>query len=403
MVCLQFFKGGLRAPLFLFFSLKAHFVIEICLVLVLVLGGDVGLVLGESPLSGENPAHIGMRGNQLFISGEVFSANTALPLRDLLRDDWEAPLNLSDDNRAMALWHLAVGNDWQGWRLAGIYRGELFLSTSRDTLDLLYRIKRHEDLPVGKTYVIDLQAKGFTAQGVQIGRGFDASHLFAGLRGGVAINYLRGRQLQKGDLSGNASALTNKSYNFDLQLDYYYDHNYLYDRAPLDDGWGDGYGIDAGFLVERATGWGGGAAVRDLCGTMIWHHIPYTNAIADSQSWSSDEQGYQLFRPTIHGFEGYHHFRQRISPKVDGELWYRAEHHSVGGTVNVIDGERYLWLNAGWHPSLQREVTLAYLPASQLLSVTLRHKLFTMRLGADHPNPQQARALAVMALWSHPW
>lgn len=398
---LPLFPGGLRAPLFL--SRQRHFSLGTVVLLLVLFGGMVEPARGESPLSGDNPARIGAGGDRLILTGGVFAANTALPLRDLLRDDWGATLRLRDDNRALGIWRLAAGKDWQGWRLAGIYRGELFLSTSRDTLDLLHRVKRHEDLPLGQSYQIDLHVDGFTAQGVQIGRALDAGQLLPGLRGGVAVNYLRGRQLQQADLHGNASTLSRNSYNFDLQLDYAYDHNYLYDRAPLEEGWGDGYGIDAGLSIDRSRGWGGGVAVRDLFATMIWHHIPYTRARADSQSWSYDEDGYQRFQPSIHGFEGYRRLRQRLAPKVDGELSYRGEALSGGGTVNLVDGERYLWLNGGWQPSPQREVTLSYLPVGKILAVAWRQELFTVRLSADHLDPHQLRALEVMALWSQPW
>ncbi len=343
-----------------FLSLISHFVAIITLLSVLCL---IPPAFAQSPISGFNPATLIDRADGVFLDARTFWADNALPLQAIFLDKgWEGPFRPEDTNNLDVFWKTDAGIIYHGWRLAGFYRGELFLEANRDTVEILRMINLKQELPVGRTFDIDLRARGFSAKGIELSRGFriEGSGFGNGVTVGFAARYMRGEKIQEGTIKGNAISIASKTYDFDLQLDYVYDKNFLYKRRDTVPGTGDGYSFDIGMKYDFNDNLSAELLFRDIMGRIYWKDVPYTTADATSATKYFDKDGYMAFRPTIRGYEAYKDFTQKIPLKTDLIVTYKKYPFILSPTVNFIENRPLYWIDIGFKASSELSFDLGY-------------------------------------------
>lgn len=338
------------------------------------------LSLAQSPVSGFNPATLTNSPDGVFIEGQGFAGNNAVPLQAIFFDKWEGPFTPSARNNLDIYWKTDAGQVYRGWRIAGFYRGELFAETNNDTVEILRMINLEQELPVDREFEIDLKAEGFSAYGVEASRGISLDRFITGLTVGFTARYMRGEMVQEGTIKGNATATGSTSYDFDLSLDYIYDKNLIYDRKNTGSGAGDGYSFDFGVRYEFNKRLKGEVLVRDMWGRMYWSDVPYTTADATSDVKSYDEDGYQVYRPTIRGYEGYKSFTQKIPLKTDILLSYKEGPFTLTPTVNLIEGRPLYWMDLGYKATENTSFNAGYNTNYKAFSVGASYKKASLNL-----------------------
>ncbi len=133
----------------------------------------------ESPFSGFNPATLLKESRGVFVECKTLWANNAFPLRAIFFDEgWNGPFDPQDTNTMDIYWNIETGLIYQGWRIAGFSRGELFIDANKNTVEILRLIQLRENLPVGKKFDIDLKADGgFSVIGVEISKGINLNNI----------------------------------------------------------------------------------------------------------------------------------------------------------------------------------------------------------------------------------
>ena len=314
----------------------------------------------QSPLSDFNPAVLIDSPNIIFFDGRTFWADNALPLRAIFFDKWGGPFNPDTTNSSDNYWKTGAGLVHNGWRLAGYYRGELFMTANKDTIEILRMVNRKEELTEARVFEIDLKTDGFSAAGFELSKGIDLNKVTKGLSSGVTARYLRGEKIQNGSITGTVTSTGPMTYDFDFSLDYLYDENLVYDRRDTISGTGNGYSLDLGvrYLInERLSA---EVLLRDIGGRIYWRDVPYTTANATSDIKSYDEEGYQVYRPTIQGYEGYRDFTQEIPLKTDISLSYQKGVVALTPTVNFIEGRPLYWIDMEYIVSNDIHMLIGY-------------------------------------------
>lgn len=352
-------------------TVKRHLIIFAILILIFAFDSNA---LAQSPVSGFNPAELVDALDCIFIDERAFAGNNALPLRALFFDKWEGPFSPGARNNLDAYWKADTGLISHGWRIAGFYRGELFAETNKDTIEILRMINLEQELPVGREFKIDLKGEGFSAYGIETSKAINLDRFVTGLAVGFTARYMTGEKIQEGTIKGDATATGPESYDFDLSLDYIYDENLIYKRRDAVPGTGDGYSFDIGARYDFSKKLRGEVLVRDLLGRIYWRDVPYTTADATSDVTSFDEDGYQVYRPTISGYESYKDFTQKIPLKTDLVLIYKDGPYTVRPTVNFIEDRPLYWIDLGYRVTEKSSVNAGYNTNYRAFSIGASYK-----------------------------
>ena len=394
--------GGQRRPPF-FLSLNSHFVAAVILLSVLCL---VPPTFAQSPISGFNPATLVDSTDGVFIDIRTFWADNALPLRAIFLDKgWEGPFRPEGTNKLDVFWKTDTGIIYRGWRLAGFYRGELFIEASKDSVEILRIINLKEKLPVGRTFDIDMMSEGFSAKGVELSRGFHIKGLGSGsdLAVGFTVRYMKGEKIQEGTIKGNATPTDPKAYDFDLQLDYIYDENFVYDRRDTVSGTGDGYSFDAGMQYNFNDSLSAEILFRDILGRIYWKGVPYTTADATSATKYFDENGYMAFRPTIRGYEAYKDFTQKIPLKTDIMVTYKKDLFTLSPAINFIKGRPLYWIDIGYKATENLSFDIGYNTNYKSFSIGTAYKKAILKICANDINLNSAMAISLIMSFRYEW
>lgn len=389
------------------YSLRPPLLGFLCPIILLVLGFSFFIfspAIAQSPFSGFNPATLSKDTNGIFIEGRTLWANNAFPLQAIFLDKgWDGSFDPEDVNRLDILWKVDSGVAYSGWRIAAFNRGELFAEANKDAVEILRKIQLRESLPVSRKFDIHLKAKGFSASGIEISKGINLNRVATGLTAGITARYLKGEKIQEGRIVGNVIPRGSNTYDFNLFLDYLYDHNYVYKREDVIAGSGEGYSFDIGMRYVFNENISAEILFRDIAGRIFWEKVPYTKANATSDVRDFDENGYQMFRPVIRGFEGHKDFRQDIPIKTDVVLSYRRGPFMVTPTINFIDDRPLFWIILDWQIAENCHATTSYNYNYKAFSMGLTYKAIAFSAYLNDINPRDIKAVGLTASAQYRW
>jgi len=290
-------------------------------------------------------------------------------------------------------WKGDTGFVFHGWRVAGFYRGELFMESNKDTIEILRKLNLKETLPIGSTFNIQLEAEGFSASGVEVSKGISLSRIIEGLSAGITVRYLRGDKVQEALLTGNVTATSPNTYDFDMYVDYVYDKNYLYKRRDTVPGVGNGFSFDFGLKYEYNRYLSGEILFRDIEGRIYWQDVAFTTADATSGITSFDKDGFQVYRPTIRGFEDFKNFTQKIPLKTDITLSYTRRHFILTPLINFIEDRPLYWVFLGYSITDAMLLRAGYNTNYRVFSMAMIHKIASLSLYASDIDLTNTNAL----------
>ncbi|MEW6379601.1 MAG: hypothetical protein AB1611_08325 [bacterium] len=363
----------------------------------------------QNPLSGFNPATLAGETRGVFLEARAFCAENTLTLQPLLiGDQKKRPFRPGSSNTADGAWKTASGLIWHGWKFAALYRGEIYLKANRDTLEILRLIDQKKNLPVGREYKIDIQARGFSAFGVEVSKGMKFNILVPGLTAGFTARYLQGEMIQEGKIEGRIIPVSKKSYNFDLSIDYVYDDNLVYDRLETIPGTGTGYSFDFGLQYVMNTWFRGEILCRDIGGRMFWKDVPYTDANASSKNREYDSQGYQIYRPTIRGYESYKDYVQKIPLKTDILISCQAGPFALTPSVSFIDSRPFPWIDLSYRRVSHRRgknfsLHTGYNPDYRAYSLGVAYGKVSLTISGSDTDINTTQFLGLMLSLQYPW
>lgn len=356
-----------------------------------------------SPVSEFNPAVLGDMRDNVFVDANAFFANNVLPMHSIIFNEWNGPFKTENFNPADGYWKTGAGLVYKGWRVSGFYRGEFFIEGNKDTVEILRMLNLKKELPVGRNFDVDMNANGFTATGIEISRGLKLDGILKGLSVGCTARYLKGGKIQVGEISGNVLPTNQKSYDFNLNIDYVYDKNYLYKRRDQGSFSGEGYSFDLGLQYLLNDKIALDVLFRDIGGRIYWKNIPYTTADATSDTKSYDEDGYQQFRPTIRGYESFKNYTQKIPFKTDVELSYSWEHLKVSSTVNLIQDRALYWIDLTYKAAEGIYIKTGYNTNYKVANIGLIYKNVLLNLYSSDIRLTKADSLGLMASLRYEW
>lgn len=307
---------------------------------------------------------------------------------DAALNDWQGRF-YGGERQWSSQW-LETGYRHQDWSLSALYRRDFWLDFSGDTAELYYRTERRLPLQAGRRYEIDVRAYGFSARGV---RGGWRQRPLPGLSLAWGLSLFNAGDLLDGRLHGQATALADTDYAYDVSVDYAYDEDRLFERqAEAPDG--TGLSLDLRLAYAPSSHMTLRATVIDLLGAIRWREAPYTRATAVSDRQGFDDTGYIIVKPAISGIEGYHaRYIQRLEPRLHLVLESVLNERLTGSLQYRYQfGQPLLGIGAST-PWREGVIAAQVWPAVSALGLSLRQGRFDVGLTLDGVGPGEVRML----------
>lgn len=236
--------------------------------------------------------------------------------------NWDGDLHTGDVTFSVD--RAEAGVDWGKWRLGYIKRYDYYFEYSPDTAELVHKIKNKISLVPGEQYDLYLLANTLVADGLRL----SYQQKRNAFSYDVSLSYLKGERFANGSLHGGAQALSDKDYDFNFDVDYFYSQDKLFDRvADVPDG--DGYAVDIAFDWQMNERLKLGFRANDVVARMYWRDAPRTVAVATSDTKEYDQNGYVIYNPVISGVETNEDFVQTIPAKLYLSADYAIDKYSV--------------------------------------------------------------------------
>ena len=182
-----------------------------------------------------------------------------------LQDEWVVDHH---GTYAYAAGRLTSWLDFNGlWQFGVSKRADYLFQFSTQTAQFYSRLE-HNQLPPGK-YTLDLQVSGLLSQGVFARRIFSL-----GPKGqlGVTLYGLQGSVVQLGTLTGEGEVFQDNSFQYEYELDYYFDHSRILDSPEVSVS-GYGYALDLDLEYNLGRHWALKGIIRDMSYQMYWSQI----------------------------------------------------------------------------------------------------------------------------------
>ncbi|MCW8196761.1 TonB-dependent receptor [Proteobacteria bacterium 005FR1] len=292
-------------------------------------------------------------------------------------------------------WALAVaelGLRYRGFEISFQQRAHLDLRINEEAAELYGRIARKEALVPGEVVPMDIQVETFTAEGLRIG--YRTGNLDWSINGGVT--YLDAKQLISGDIQGDITATGARDYDLNLEVDYSYYEDAIFDRPLQTEPEGQGWAVDLGGSWRIDEHWQVSASVEDLFARIYWEDAPFTRARGHTDRKTYDEDGYAVFQPLISGREG---FRSRYVQEPGARYRARIQYRQ-GSWTAAMHGRRQFGYSLGgfglgFLTAGGQSLDLIYWP--QLESTALQYGIGRVQaqLSIDTGDWEEARSVAL--------
>ncbi len=304
---------------------------------------------------------------------QLLLANDAFSLKGLFHNFDGAFHSQSDPYRLIGDIRYDFGvTVMEGLYVGYTYRKEAVIESSPDTMKLIHQVSQKLDLPVGKSYRVQLQIEGFETHGVVLAKRLPLSlSRDWEVTLGIGTELLYGIQTQDGTAKGRAEALSQNAYDFRWHSDYRYVTNYLYD---LD--------------VESTTAWGYTThlslqlayqhfhvemIVNDMVGKLYWKALPYSRVDLSSANKLYDKEGYVHYRPIASGYEGTQRFTQTLMRKWRLQGGYYGESDGVTIGVDTIKGHSLSFIDFSHRYSDMMVVALGYVGYFNMVGMRIEY------------------------------
>ena len=295
-------------------ELLSRFLKHISLVLLLHISSYAGVLPFFNPL---------LDRSTISFQAQVLVANNALSLESIFEDKDTGLNNKKGDYTAINDERVDIGTDIDKFGYLGYtYRNNIFINMSNDAMKFLYKVKYKKDLKLNKKYNIEAYAEEFETQGITYSNSFiPYISNFSMLKVGFALSFMKATNGQVAKLTGHATSLGNKDYNYEANLKYAYNENFLYDYKVKSH---TGYGYNINFALEWIEeNYYIQLLVNDIFSHIYWESLAYSTVIASSENKEYDENGYPIYKPAVKGKEGYKPYTQEVSPRYETEVMYK--------------------------------------------------------------------------------
>lgn len=344
-----------------------------------------------------NPADMTDRqGIHAFLHGHYFIGSDYIAVKEF-SENWNGEYTpRSSRNLALLNGRAEAGASWNTWRIAALYRKEVFIESSRGITDMVYYNKQHISVPAGQSFGINLRVEGFDADGIRLDKGFalTSSNNMA-VSAGIGLSLLHGKSVRIGRADGTAaSTVTGYTYNATVE-DSYSKATYPFIRnaTPI----GHGYAVDAGIKLAWTDGSLLELSANDLIGEMRWDNMPHTIMTANSDTLARDASGYIYFNPTVSGVNDLNRrtINQKLAPKLSGKFTYPVSAFDISAGTDWMKGYLFPEASVAYHLNANWKSAFSYDFRFKTVGLGIEHKWLYLHVRSESASLAKTKAYGV--------
>lgn len=319
------------------------------------------------------------------------SYSEAMPIDQWVHDlEGELP-NEGEEAYSFNRWSLEAKKG--PWTVSLEQRLAYHISHSEDALELVHRDKNDLPIPENRVYDIHIDVLQYQSRGVNITRQFQ---LKPNLNVTAGLSYFHADGLIDGSING-VIATSDSDYAGELNVDYFYDEDYLLDRQ-VSSPTGHGYGLDLGFDWQINEGNSLSYFSKDAFAEILWSDAPYTRARLTSDTVNYNPDGSLNVSPRLSGIESNKRFRQRLPTSHTLRLRSRIdERHQWISSVQRRGQVDIFRFSLEQKRSDNFSVSASYEPLVGAVGLGLRYKAYTFAITTDDKDWEDMQRLALSA------
>ncbi len=332
--------------------------------------------------------NISAEAKKFYFKQDTFIDSQALPI-EFVYKKWDAPYQAGTLTQGFVR---AESGYIDGNQSIGIiYRFDIQAKYTAETITWLHQLKNKTPLSENKEYDIFLDIKHFRAWGIIFDYVFKPTPT---LTVTPSLSILRAHYLTDGILQGNAVAINKKDYDFDLNVDYYYSKDELFDRRVTPPtGWGFSFDLD--LQAKPIDNLAIKLKVYDLFGYLFWNSTPRTVAQADSSIKNYDLNGYLNFEPVLTGKESNEGFAQKLTPRVILQSEYIINRLMLNQQIMFTALKNYYFFDTGFLVTKSQWLIIGTETTTNTLKLAYKTNTFKIEVLTDSLNTQKIHTLAV--------
>ena len=351
----------------------------------------LSLILSFSPCVSANPKY------QAYLSFENLTHGEPIAIKELI-SDWRGRFR-GGDAAFMQNW-FEIGVQRDPWSMSYVSRYDFYIDTHRDTAEVYYLLENKFELESGRAYRAYIDVNHILAHGVRIARNFKRSKE---LHFNFGVSYLQGQRFTRGKVDGLFTALSDKDFEYQADVDYHYTKDWLFKRTihPPD---GHGFSIDMTVDWQASPRLNAELRIRDLFSRIYWNESPFTTAVATSDNKTFDDDGFVSVQPAISGVEAEERFEQtlwwssrlrlryQLYAKIEAEMHY---HKTKVKDIGLL-GVRYTYrsntaLSTFWGVN------------TESVTLSIERPRWGVSFTSDHEKLERTRTLGLSFYWRYAW
>lgn len=351
--------------------------------------------LADGLLAVDNPARNASTTGG-YVNVEAFEANDRLTISQ------DGKVWLGDNSRNTNLGLLAArveaGAQWDGYRLGMLHRAYAMAAANRDAADLVRQYNDNSGYDAGRTYRLDYRIRGFEADGLRLGKSFQANP--GGnwrLDWGLAASWLRGRRLKLESAGGQVATSGSQSYTANVSMDSLDSRvdtsgsgtfNAPFGISPRLSG--QGAALDLGTVLRRRDGLRLELAINDLGGRIVWKNLPEYAANYNTATKYYDARGYVHFNPLVTAQSCYRDFVQTLDPKLRLALGYPLGAFEVQAASSYSRGNWFPEVGIAYRFGSQWSLAADYDVRFKTAMISIRHQWFSLGVNGSRISGRSA-------------
>lgn len=262
-------------------------------------------------------------------------------------------------------------------------------SFSSDTGKAFHQSNNNLPPEESKMYNIDLEAFGFTADGLKL---HSSTYLTEYLSLDFSLTYIVVNDLTHFD--GNGTLPSTDSQVTRLDYNYYYDEDIILGR-PVDGKNGKGMSFDFSLFYKISNSWSASISLKDIYSFIKWDDAPISIMSVNNVPVTIDENNKFNIVPSLSGLEGFRDFKEQIPWASEVHLSYLND-QGKGFFINSLNNEYINDLALGVYlPFANNNFSIDYSIKAEALNLSLESSYLDFSIKLDSFNNDRISALDI--------
>ena len=330
---------------------------------------------------------------EVYVSADGFAHSESKAVKSIT-GNWDGDLHSGEI--AFSVDRAEVGIVMGDWRIGYLSRYDYYFEYSPNTAELINASKNKLPLAPGTNYDLYLHANTLVSKGLRVGY----THKYKDLTYGLSVSYLQGKRFTNGTIRGDAVSLSDRDYDFNFDVDYFYSQDKLFDRR-VEQPKGRGYALDLVLNWRVGERLRFGFRADDILARMSWRDAPRTIATATSDTKEFDSSGYVIYKPVISGLETNQDYLQKIPRKLFLSADYTISQYVVAVEYRDYDLKGFFTIGVNKPTSNETDFGFLCNLTAKSCGIDFSGTWYKFRFMTDKLNLQDARTLELYFLVSY--